>query len=286
MQNTQSLTSGLIIGFSGTYYCLWNWQNETNYSMTANYQYVASGGYTKYYYIKRISTDIEKVKQLYPELPIDMGLHGTKWAERQEYKKREVLPHDAFPYGFRCEGEKIMECSEAKYVWALYLSNEIGIGRSKVYARKRLVELGLLVAYKTAKKIAIREWNNETESAVETGEVITIRSSYCSPKFAERLEADKLLVRGHFLQEGKRVKMMLKKVKSFSFETKFGTCYVVEYINAENQVFKYKGSTPPRISKEEFETVEAGIKWSEYRGQNETLIQRVKVFKAEPAFQD
>lgn len=280
MNAPQKPTSGLIIGFSGTYYCLWSWQTETNYAMTSNYQYVAQGSYTKHYYIKRISTDIEKVKQLYPELPIDMGLHGQKWeVSGVGVKKREVLPHDVFPYGFRCEGERIMECSEVKYVWALYLSSQTGIGRSKVYARRKLVELGLLVPYKTERKHIVKEWDYNIDAAVETGEVITIRSSFCSPAYAAKLEAEKVMQRGHFLVEGKRAKLMLKKVRSFSFETKFGICHVVEFVDAENRVFKYKGSTPPQISNEEFEQVEAGIKWGEYKGQNETLIQRVKVLE-------
>lgn len=273
--------SGLVIGFSGTYYCLWSWWNQTNYSMTGSGSYVATDGYTKYGYIKRISTDLEKVKELYPNLTIDMNLHGQRW-ERSGGVKRDDLPHDVFPYGFRGVGDKIMESNEVKFLWSLYLSNEFGIGRSKVYARRRLAELGLLVPYKTSKVVKMTT-TDENGYVVETGEQFVIRRSYSSPKLAQKLESDKMMVRGHFLEDGKRVKIMLKEVKSFNFSTKFGTCYVVEYVDSENRVFKYKGSTPPSISNEDFEEVQATIKHGEYKGQAETQIQRVSVLNQQLA---
>ena len=54
-------------------------------------------------------------------------------------------------------------------------------------------------------------------------------------------------------------------------------CYIVEYVDAENRLFKYKGTTPPSISSTEFVTIQAIIKHDNYKGQDETLVQRVKV---------
>lgn len=273
--------SGLIIGFSGTYYCLWSWMTEATYSMTGSGAYVATGGYTKHYYIKRISTDLNKVKELYPNLTIDMGLHGQKWERSGSEAKREILPYDVFPYGFRGVGDKIMESNEVKFLWSLYLSSDFGIGRSKVYARRRLVELGLLVPYKTSKSIEVKRYDYELNQEVPTGEVIVIRQSYCSPKYAAKLEDAKSLVKGHFLESGKRVKLHIKKVKSFNFSTQYGTCFVVEYVDADNRVFKYKGSNPPQISTEDFDEVQATIKHGEYKGQAETQIQRIKMLSTQ-----
>lgn len=269
--------SGLVIGFSGTYYCLWSWMTETNYSMTGSGSYVASSSYVKHYYIKRISIDLNKVKELYPNIPIDMDLHGQKWERSGLSVKKEILPHDVFPYDFRGQGTKIMECNDTKFLWSLYLSNELGIGRSKVYARKRLTELGLLVPYKTSKSIIVKDYDYELGQDVPTGEVIIVRKSYCSPKLADKLEAQKLLIKGHFEEDGKRCKMMVKRINSFSFETQYGMCYVVEYVDSDNRVFKYKGANPPTISSDDFDEIQATIKHSEYKGQNETLIQRIKV---------
>jgi hypothetical protein len=271
-QNTTTPTdSGLIIGFSGTYYCLWSWRTEHSYSMTGSGAWVKGAEYKKHDYIKRISTDLNKVKELYPELPIDENLHGQKWefSERQAYQK-VILAHDVFPYGFKGQGEKIMECSEPKLLWTLYLANNneltSDLARSQVYARKRLAELGLLVRYNTSKTFVL-----------ESGEIIVTRKNYCSPQFAAKLEASKSIVRGHFYQMGEKVKIAVKEVKSFSFETQFGMCYIVEYVDAENRFFKYKGTTPPSISSTEFVNIQATIKHDNYKGQDETLVQRVKV---------
>lgn len=272
--------SGLIIGFSGTYYCLWSWWTEKIYTMTGSGNYVASSGYTKYGYIKRISTDLNKVKELYPNLTIDMGLHGQRWERSGNEVKKEALPHDVFPYGFRGVGDKIMESNEVKFLWSLFLSNQFGVGRSKVYARRRLAELGLLVRYKTSKVVKMTT-TDENGYVVETGEEFVIRRSYCSPKLVQKVEFEKNAVKGHFFENGKRVKLMLKQVKSFSFDSQYGTCYVVEYMDAENRVFKYKGSTPPEISKEDFEEVQATIKHGEYKGQAETQIQRIKTLSVQ-----
>jgi len=66
-----------IIGFANVYYTLWNVREETIY-------YTAPSGamfpsYVTYYYdyVKNISTDLEKVKALYPDTEIDYELKGT-----------------------------------------------------------------------------------------------------------------------------------------------------------------------------------------------------------------
>jgi|688.fasta_scaffold34663_2 hypothetical protein len=273
-QNTSTPTdSGLIIGFSGTYYCLWSWITEYSYSMTGSGAWVRGNGYAKYSYIKRISTDLEKVKQLYPQLPINESIHGEKWefnSRDSRATKRVILTPDVFPYGFKCEGDKIMECEDPKILWALYLENNfdhsIDLARSQVYARRRLAELGLLIRYNTSKTIV-----------VESGESITIRKNYCSPQFAAKLELSKSMNKGHFYQMGEKVKIAVKEISSFSFETQFGKCYIINYIDAENRFFKYKGTTPPSISTTEFVTIQATIKHDNYKGQDETLLQRVKI---------
>lgn len=275
MKTTHTTDSGYVIGFSGTYYCLWYWNTDSNYSLTGSGSYISTGGYTKYHYIKRISTDVNKVKELYPNVSIDMGLHGQRWLRNDGFK-REVLADDVFPYGFRGVGDKIMDCNEAKFLWSLYLSIQTGIGRNKVYARRRLADLGLIVPYKTSKTVDVMRYDYELGREVPTGETITIRSSYSSPKYVAQIEAAKTLVRGNFYEDGMRVKLSIKELKSFSFETQYGTCYVVEYVDTDNRVFKYKGSNPPSISKEDFDTVQATIKHSEYKSQAETIIQRIK----------
>lgn len=282
MNNQNSPKSGLIIGFSGTYYCLWSYSNETNYSMSGNGNYVATSGYTKYYYIKRISTDLEKVKQLYPNVPIDMDVHGTKWV----YDKKEKVkyPADVFPQGFRGVGSKIMECNEAKFLWTLYLTNNLNqdmdLARSQVYARRRLVELGCLVRYNTYKTIKLTALD-ENGHEYFTGEEITLRNNFCSPAYAEKLALDKVKQKGHFFDDGKRVKLSIKQTNSFSFETQYGLCFIIELMDTDNRVYKYKGANPPYFEKNKdgFVDVQATIKHGCYKNEPETLLQRISFIK-------
>jgi hypothetical protein len=233
--------SGYAIGFSGSYYCLWYWRTE----------YSSTGEFQKYFYQKRISTDIDKVKELYPDYPIQMDLHGRKWMRTT--KKPIVFAPNLFPNG-RLIGADISTCDDIKALWALYLTNREGIGRNRVYARRRLVELGHIVRYANSK------------------------SNYCSPAYAAKLEAAKVQVRGLFYNNGERVDLAVKKVHSFSYESQWGIQYVVEYVDTDNRVFKYKGNTPPYFeNQDDFTSIKATIKHGNYKGQDETLIQRIQV---------
>lgn len=233
--------SSYVIGFSGTFYCLWHYGKDVR------------GNY-KHSYIKKISTDIEKVKKLYPEYPIDMQLQGWSWSPKQS-ESTFIKPTDSqFTFG-KQRGCEISTSDDIKALWSLYLTVESGIGRNKVYARRRLIELGLLVRYRNG------------------------HSNYCSPAYAAKLEADKA-GKGLFYNNGEKVVLNVKWSRSFNYETQYGRVFVVEYLDTENRVFKYKGSTPPYFeNKDGFTTIKATIKHSNYKGQDETLIQRIQIIK-------
>lgn len=237
--------SHYVIGFSGTYYCLWYYGKD----VYGNY---------KHSYVKQISTDINKVKRLYPDYPIDMQLRGFSW-NPNENPSTFIKPTDSqFTFG-RQRGCEISTSDDTKALWALYLTSERGIGRNRVYARRRLVELGLLVRY-------------------PNGGLHFRNRNYCSPAHAAKLEAGKVQVKGLFYNNGERVDLAVKKVRSFSFSTQYGDCFVVEYVDADNRVFKYKGNTPPYFeNQDDFTTIKATIKHGNYKGQDETLIQRIQV---------
>jgi hypothetical protein len=256
--------SGYAIGFSGTYYCLWSWRLEKTYEAGNNGQYHITDSYRKYSYIKRISTDIEKVKSLYPNYEIQEDLRGRKW-DWDDSPVRNKPTETQFPIG-RLRGQDILTSADTKALWSLYLAPDSGIGRNKVYARRRLAELGLLVPYKWSKTVKGLE-----------GDTV-IRRSYCSPKHVEKLEAEKVRVKGLFYNDGEKVTLDVKEVRSFTFATQFGTCFVIEYVDTDNRIFKYKGSKPPYFENNDtFTTIKATIKHSNYKGQDETLIQRISI---------
>lgn len=73
-----------IIGFTNKFYTLWNYEAVTQYRTNAYGNHIAVGIDHKYYFIKNISFDIEKVKTLHPGVEIDMGLRGKSSFTRNE----------------------------------------------------------------------------------------------------------------------------------------------------------------------------------------------------------
>ncbi len=89
-----------VIGFAGQFYTLWDYETETTYVTDAYGQHWPSQSYTKYFYVKNISTDLDKVQKLYPDLSIDEGLKGrySSWEKRDPIEK----PDGYFWFGKYC----------------------------------------------------------------------------------------------------------------------------------------------------------------------------------------
>jgi hypothetical protein len=71
----------------------------------------------------------------------------------------------------------------------------------------------------------------------------------------------------------------IKEVARFDFETQFGRTYVVSYATKANELVKYMGGRPIDFAGKEWLQVKATVKHSEYRGEKETKIQRLKIFE-------
>lgn len=93
-----------------------------------------------------------------------------------------------------------------------------------------------------------------------------------------KIEREKNEIRGHHFTEGAKVVLEIKRQgKGGSYDTQWGTTYIDNYITPDNMVFKYVGSNPPEISDEAFTKVKATIKHDNYKGQEETKLQRIKI---------
>lgn len=130
----------LKIGFATQFYTLWNVEVESNYS-TVNGVHYLSGQTARYNFIKNISTSLEKTKALYPDLDIDDSLRGKtgNW-ERQE---KLSPPFDLFPFG-KLACMPIIESADVWQLDRLYHLTSVN-PRTRVLARRRLIELGELV---------------------------------------------------------------------------------------------------------------------------------------------
>jgi hypothetical protein len=69
-----------LIGFANKYYTLWNYSEEIQYITDSYGNHHKSGVKQSYDYIKNISFDIDKVKEIHPNVTIDESLRGKSWS--------------------------------------------------------------------------------------------------------------------------------------------------------------------------------------------------------------
>ena len=110
----------LVIGFATQFYTLWEKNVHTKPEI---------GTFTEYRFVKNISTDLDKVKALYPDVEIDMGLKGNR--SFVVYEKTFVKePNDCFQFG-KYKGQKIADSTDYNYLaWyydAAYCETEDGL---------------------------------------------------------------------------------------------------------------------------------------------------------------
>lgn len=87
----------LTIGFANQFYTLWDVTTETNYITDSYGKHWPSYETTRYSYIKNISTDLDRVKELYPNTSIDDSLRGIHRSWSQDSK--EDLSPELFKSG-------------------------------------------------------------------------------------------------------------------------------------------------------------------------------------------
>jgi len=124
-----------IIGFAGTFYTLWNVDIKPSY----NHNGECVGHHINYAYIKNISTDVNKVKSLYPSLDIDVSLNG-KHSFSLFQPIIETFADDVFAFG-KYKGQSITSCADIEYVFWAFETGYFTDG-NKVYAERVLTENG------------------------------------------------------------------------------------------------------------------------------------------------
>lgn len=200
-----------VMGFANEFYTLW--EVDISEKQTLNGSYPV----THKWFIKNLSKNLDeaKAKLAGTEYRIDLSLRGESTWHKSEPKEQIEYAIDEFPFGL-LEGKKIAEATDT---WQLTRTYEQDASkRRRVYARRRLIDLGKLVKhdgrYMPADEI---EWYEETK----------------------RVNS---LVSGHFYQNKEKVELSLRLEKQFNFKTMYGTCTLQEFSDEQGRIFKYIGS--------------------------------------------
>lgn len=105
-----------VIGFATQFYTLWNYESVPQYRTDSYGNHHQTGVDHKYYYIKNVSTDLDKVKSLFPNVEIDTELRGTSSFTRNE---KLDLPENYFWAG-KYAGKLIDEIIEIDFKYCLW----------------------------------------------------------------------------------------------------------------------------------------------------------------------
>lgn len=105
-----------IIGFATQFYTLWNYEAVPQYKTDSYGNHHQKGIEHKYYYCKNVSTDLDKVKALFPNVEIDTELRGTSSFTRNE---KLDLPENYFWAG-KYAGKLIDEIIEIDFKYCLW----------------------------------------------------------------------------------------------------------------------------------------------------------------------
>lgn len=100
-----------IIGKADTMYTLWYEETFQQNGKTR----------TKVSFIKNLSKDLETAKSMYPGVPVDETLRGTKWiiVDTPKYEPPKEIDPTKFPFG-KYRGMNVVECTDIDYIVWFY----------------------------------------------------------------------------------------------------------------------------------------------------------------------
>ena len=273
-----------IIGFANKFYTLWSMRKDEHWFTNSHGQHFLNGVSYQYTYHKNVSTELDKVKVIYPELSIDDKLRGktNSWGRTEKFE----YPTEFFPFG-KLVGEPILGSTD---VWQLERVYEGADRRRAVLARKQLVVLGELVRHDWKERSS-----REDDSTLRNGEELIPATDdmhsyivfYKAVKYATKQQMKQFAIDNqkniersqseyHF-DNGSKVELSLKETNSFSFESKFGYITIVTYVDELGRIFKYKGSLPcGDIGTDTFTKIKATIKNTEFDGYKQNMLLRIK----------
>lgn len=152
------------IGFANKFYTLWEVQYKNVENEFEKYTLVSN------VYVKNISTDVSKVKELYPNVPIYESLNGHSLSFEVITNKQQIN-EDKFNFG-KYVGNKINECTDSDYLcW--FFNNSYGARKDNV--ANRLIELGFIIQNNLILSKEEVEKRKIIENKVKSNEILEIK---------------------------------------------------------------------------------------------------------------
>jgi hypothetical protein len=125
------------IGFANQFYTLWDVLQEEHYTTDAYGKHWHSGTSYKYLYCKNVSISLDKVKALYPGVPINEELRGITRSFEKSTNNASPFPSDFFGIG-KYTGRKFSDVDDESY-YSWFLTNK-AVGEQKELIESILVD--------------------------------------------------------------------------------------------------------------------------------------------------
>lgn len=261
-----------VIGFTEVYYTLWvtyppikEFINDREYRESQTFTYV-----------QNLSKDLTKAQEKVKNSPylnagedvtIDLGLRG-----HSSFTNYGDIITELNWYEFSFGKLRFQDIRTSDDIWQLKRATEQEDTEIRqALALNRLIDLGEFVDY--------------------NGEIISKYTLKCRlEKIEEAKDCD------HFYADGEKINVTVILEKQFTFSTYFNYNEVVNTVmvfrTEDGKILKYVGSTPPSHCKENgyyldlnqenlHLTLKATVKHTEYKGQKETRLQRIKILSYE-----
>jgi len=265
-----------VVGFANEYYTLWH-VSEPYREYVGEHSFYMKVDKT---FIRNLSKNYEEaLAKVEGEYRVDLELKGTSHTWTSKLEKDYDLWR--FTYG-KLEGDDMRECND---VWQLTraMNSELN-PRRRVWARRRLLELGELVRYTWTEYVNLNvNWGKRDGNGNclpdDYQDVPHVRR-YASPRLIAAIEQKKqisALQTGHFFNNGERVTLQLTLQKEVNFSSTFGTVYIQTFSDTQNRKIHYKGSAPLDLKVGESAIVVGTVEHGEYKGELQTRIKRVKI---------
>lgn len=273
----------LRIGFANKFFTLWS-VSEPYKCYVDEYSFYWR---TDFDYIRNLSIEEKTAQEKARKggavnLSVDYSLKGSSsfFRDSEPRVDHEKTPAYIYPIGVHKHGSgdirdflspesPELHEDQIKALWTLYLKKDICFTgenpvrpewrRPIIYARRKLLEAGILVRY--------------------DGRILA--SSYLDKYKAE--QAARGLEDGCFYNDKERIEIELKEVSSRLFEGvgQFGeySFFIIKYADKKGRAFYYKGSSVPSLSSDDFIQIKGTVKHSLYNGTTQTLLQRISIKK-------
>lgn len=161
-----------VIGFATQFYTLWDYSQEPTYQTDAYGNHHCTGVKHIYSYIKNISTDLDKVKVLYPTLVIDESVKGK--TNSFDYYAKQDLPANYF-WGGKYRGKLIDEIMVSDFQYCLWSALNYG-GKTADYIKAHPIYLAHIEAEEKAKQTELD--NAQTLKVGDVVELEFVRNGY------------------------------------------------------------------------------------------------------------